>query len=105
MTQYPVPQFIEREAKIAFFISFKQFLYFIIAGGVCLVLYFILPFFLFIIAAVAIGGGALAFGFLKVGGQPLPTVLLNSIGFLVGAKNYIWKKEEVLYPFKVVNWL
>ena len=103
MAQYPVPQFIERESKIAFFITFKQFFYFIIAGGVCLVLYFMLPFFLFIIAAVVVGGGALSFAFLKIDGIPLPSVLLSSFGFLTGTKDYTWKKEEALYPFKVVK--
>ncbi len=103
MAQYPVPQFIEREAKIAFFISFRQFFYFLIAGAVCFVLFFILPFFLFIIFAVIIGGGAAALGFLKVGGESLPTLLLNSLGFLTGKKAYSWKKEESLYPFKAVK--
>jgi len=103
MAQYPVPQFIEREAKIAFFISFKQFFYFLIAGGICFVLYFILPLFLFVIAVIIVGGGAMSLGFVKVGGIPLPTILSNSFGFLAGKKSYIWKKEEVLYPSKVVK--
>ena len=103
MEQYPVPQFIEREAKIAFFISFRQFLYLIVAGVFCFIFYFILPFSLFIIATLILGGGALALGFLKIGGLPLTTVLWNSLGFLTGTKSYTWKKKEVLYPFKVIK--
>ena len=103
MEKYPVPQFIEREAKLALFISFKQFFYLIIAGVICFILYFILSFSLFIISALLIGGTALALAFFKVQGQPLPVVLLNSVGFLVGTKNYTWKKKETLYPFKAIK--
>ena len=103
MEQYPIPQFIEQEGKIAFFISFRQFFYIVGAGAACFVLYFILPFFLFIIVSFVIGGGALILAFVTVNGVPIINVILASIGFASGAKNYTWKKKESPYPFKTIQ--
>ena len=47
MEQYPVPQFIEQEGKIAFFLSFRQFFYLAGAGAICFILYYTLPPFIF----------------------------------------------------------
>ncbi len=103
MEQYPVPQFIEEEAKMTSFLTVKQFVYFIVAGAIIFIFYAVLPFFLFIIAAIIVGGVAAILGFLKIDGIPLLTIMLNSIGFITGAKNYTWKKKESLYPFKTIR--
>ena len=103
MEQYPVPQFIEEEARIISFLTIKQFLYIVVAGAVILFLYYLLPFYLFVVVAILLGGGAGAMGFLKVNGVPLLTIMLNSFGFITGAKNYTWKKKESLYPFKTIE--
>lgn len=103
MEQYPIPQFIEQEGKIAFFISFRQFFYLVGAGVVCFILYYVLPFFLFIIASIAIGGIAVVLAFVQVNGVPIINMLLTSAEFMVGGKNYTWKKKESLYPFKPIK--
>ena len=103
MEQYPIPQFIEQEGKIAFFISFRQFFYLVGAGVICFILYYILPFFLFILASLAIGGSAVALAFVTINGVPIVNMLLASIGFMAGGKNYTWKKKESLYPFKPIK--
>jgi len=103
MEQYPVPQFIEEEARIAFFLTVRQFIYIIVAGALLFILYAVLPFFLFVAAAIVIGGGALILGFIKIEGTPMLTIMLNSIGFFTGTKNYTWKKKESLYPFKTIH--
>ena len=103
MEQYPIPQFIEQEGKIAFFISFRQFFYLVGAGVICFILYYILPFFLFILASLAIGGTAVALAFVTINGVPIVNMLLASIGFMAGGKNYTWKKKESLYPFKPIK--
>ncbi len=103
MEQYPIPQFIEQEAKIAFFISFRQFFYLVGAGAACFVLYYILPFFLFVIFSMAIVGVAVVLAFVVVNGTPVINIILSSIGFASGAKNYTWKKKESLYPFHAVK--
>ncbi|MEK7658333.1 MAG: PrgI family protein [Patescibacteria group bacterium] len=103
MEQYPIPQFIEQEGKIAFFISFRQFFYLVGAGAVCFVLYFFLPFFLFVIASFIIGTAAAFLAFVTINGVPIINTILASIGFMAGAKNYTWKKKESLYPFHAVK--
>ena len=103
MEQYPIPQFIEAEGKIAFFISFRQFFYLVGAGVVCFILYYVLPFFLFILASIAIGGVAAVLAFVQVNGVPIINMILASIGFMTGGKDYTWKKKESLYPFKPIK--
>ncbi len=103
MEQYPIPQFIEQEGKIAFFISFRQFFYLVGAGVICFMLYFVLPFFLFIISAFVIFGSAAALAFITVNGVPIINTIFSSFGFLTGTKDYTWKKKESPYPFKTIK--
>ena len=103
MEQYPIPQFIEAEGKIAFFISFRQFFYLVGAGVICFILYYALPFFLFIIASFLIGAVSVVLAFVQVNGVPIINMILASIGFMTGGKNYTWKKKESLYPFKPIK--
>jgi hypothetical protein len=102
MEQYPIPQFIESESKIAFFISFRQFFYLVGAGVACFFLYFILPRFLFFIlgGTIFIGAAILAFG--TVNGTPILDMILGAIGFSLHGKDYTWKKKESPYPFKPI---
>lgn len=103
MEQYPIPQFIEQEGKIAFFISFRQFFYLVGAGLACFFMYYLLPKALFYILApiIFIGMGILAFA--TIGGVPILDVILGAIGFSMGGKNYTWKKKESPYPFKPIQ--
>lgn len=103
MEQYPVPQFIEEEGKIIFFLTVKQFGYIVAAGALILFFYYVLPFSLFIILSllVAVIAGSLAF--IKVNGTPILKLLSNMLGFSIGGKNYTWHKKESLYPFKTVK--
>lgn len=103
MEQYPVPQFIESESKMAFFLTVRQFVYVVIAGAFIFALYYLLPLPLFLFAALLVGGGTITMGFVKVQGIPITTMLLNSIGFMSKTKSYTWKKKESLYPFKTVQ--
>jgi len=103
MEQYPIPQFIEQEGKIAFFISFRQFFYLVGAGVLCFLLYFVLPRWLFFICAGIISISAIGLAFITVNGTPIINVLLSSVGFAAGSKNYIWQKKESPYPFKTIK--
>jgi len=103
MDQYPIPQFIEAEGKIAFFISFRQFFYLVGAGIICFFLYWILPLFLFYIVAAIIFIIAAVLAFAVVNGAPIINVILGAIGFSMGGKNYTWKKKESPYPFKPIK--
>lgn len=103
MEQYPIPQFIEQESRIAPFLSFRQFFYLVGAGVICFILYWTLPKFLsFSIGGfIAIIAGLMAFG--RIGGEPMLNVVIGSIGFSMGSKNYTWKKKESVYPFKPIQ--
>lgn len=104
MEQYSVPQFIEREAKIAIFLNWRQFIYLIVGGVICFILYYIIPSkLLFMFIAIIVISITAAMAFLKVGSTPLPALLWSSLGFLTGVKSYTWKKKEVLYPYKVIK--
>ena len=103
MEQYPIPQFIEAEGKIAFFISFRQFFYLVGAGVLCFFLYYLLPRPIFYIAAIIIFVGAAIIAFGTVGGTPILNVLLGAVGFSMGGKDYTWKKKESPYPFKPIS--
>ena len=103
MEQYPIPQFIEAEGKIAFFLTFRQFFYLMGAGGICFVLYYILPTFLFFIVGTLVCVATVVIAFGVVNGTPILNLLLNALGFSVGGKNYTWQKKESLYPFKPIQ--
>lgn len=91
--EFIVPQFIEKEAKIVGPFTFKQFVFIGSAGGVTIALYFILPFFLFIILAIVLLGGAFALAFLKINKTSLPSYLTHLISFMFKPKIYLWKKK------------
>ena len=98
MDQFTVPQFIEHEPKIVGPLTFKQFIFIGIAGAICFTLYFIVPFFVFILLSLVIIPGGFALAFLKSNGRSLPVVLKNLFGFTLGPKMYLWKHREGLPP-------
>ena len=97
--RFTVPKFIEHEAKIVGPLTFKQFIFIGIAGAICFALYFTVPFSIFLIASLVLGGGAMALAFLKIGGRSLPAILWNFLKFSISPKMYIWKKIEA--PIKI----
>ncbi len=103
MEQYPIPQFIEQESRIAFFISFRQFFYLVGAGVLCFFLYFTLPRIIFYIASAVIAVASVILAFGTINGTPILNVILGSIGFSFGGKNYTWSKKESPYPFKPIQ--
>ena len=92
--RFQVPQFIEHEAKVIGPFTFRQFIYLGIPVAVAFFLYFLAPFFVFVIAAVFLGAFGFMFAFIKVGGQSLPSILLNFFNFTVSPKRYIWRKGK-----------
>jgi len=101
--QFPVPQFIEYEPKIFGPFTFKQFIVIGGAGGVCFVLYFVIPTFYFFLATAVIMGSALAMIFLKIKGQILPVFLKNLLFFKIRATFYLWRRKEMPVFLKTVG--
>jgi len=92
--KYTVPQFIEYETKIVGPFTFGQFIFIGMTGAVCFVLYFILPHIIFLFAVGIIMPTAFVMALMKVGGRPVPIILMSFLKFSMGAKMYIWKKKE-----------
>ena len=95
--RFTVPQFIEHEAKIVGPLTFKQFVIIGAAGGLCLLLYFSIGktnFLLFFLLSILIFVSGLFLALLKIGGQSLPTILINFLRFSLAPKIYLWKKKE-----------
>lgn len=91
--EFTVPQFIEKEAKIVGPFTFKQFIFIGIAGGLCVFLFFTVPFSLFLILAIFLLGGAFALAFFKIQRVSLPVFIKNLFSFLFKPKIYLWKKK------------
>lgn len=91
--EFTVPQFIEKEAKIVGPFTFKQFVFIGTAGGTCIILFFILPFSVFIIATIILLGGAFALALLKIKKTSLPVFIKNFFIFIFKPKIYLWKKK------------
>ena len=101
--QYPLPQFIEEEAKITFFLTFRQF--FLLVGGaiVCFLLYYTVSFYVFITLSLFVMLIVSAIAFLKIDDEPIIKKLLHFINFYTEDKKYTWKKEDMPYSSKAVN--
>lgn len=91
--QYQVPQFIEIEDKIFGPLTLKQFIYLAGGGGVCLLFYSVLPFYLFILLSAPFVIFALALAFYKVNDRPFIVTIEHALKFTLGSKLYLWKQR------------
>jgi hypothetical protein len=92
---YIVPQFIERETRIAGPLTFKQLIILVVSGSLSVLAYFLLPFYLFLLAAIGLMGSGLALAFLKIEGFSLPTVIINFFVFLSRSRLYLWHRKDL----------
>ncbi len=93
MEQFTVPQFIERKPKIIGPLIFQQFIFIGIAGAICFILYFTIPFYFFILATVVLMLGSFVLAFGRIGGLYLPETFKNFFLFFLSPKLYLWKKK------------
>lgn len=91
---FQVPQFIEVEDKIFGPLTFRQFIYLAGGGGLAFVFYTYLPIYLSIFPIIGIIGTALALSFYKYNNRSLINILESAFSYHLGAKLYIWKKDE-----------
>ncbi|MCX6716041.1 MAG: PrgI family protein [Candidatus Taylorbacteria bacterium] len=93
--RFQVPQFIEVEDKIFGPLTLKQFIYVAGGAGLSFVIYFLLgSLFLSLLPIVIIMAISCALAFYKVNNKPLIGVAEAAFRYWLGAKLYIWKKEE-----------
>jgi len=98
--QFKLPQFLERQPLIIGPLAFKQSLYFGVAILILVFIHSIAPFLIFLICAVILIGLAFGLAFVKIEGIPLPEVIIQSFGFVLSPKIYLWEKKESLRPIK-----
>lgn len=98
MAQYQVPQFIEIEDKIFGPLTLKQFLYLAGGGGLCLVLFTLLPLWLSIPLMVPIVTLASALAFYQINGRPFIYAMEHAFAYFFGNKLYLWRQRELKAP-------
>lgn len=100
MAQYPLPQFIEEENKITFFLTFRQF--FLLVGGIitCFIFYYTLPFYFFVGLSLFLMIVIATIAFLKIDDESIIKVILHYINFYTDDKNFTWKKGDIVYETK-----
>jgi len=101
--QFRVPKFLEREANIAFGLSFKKLA---VAGGLgvfVFVLKYMLPQFLWIIVIILTASGFAALTFIKVGGHSVYELIVSSFYYFSTARTYVWKQKQGTSPMKMVK--
>lgn len=94
MPQYPVPQFIEEEGKIIFFLTFRQFFLLVGGGVICFLMFTFLPFWVFVVGSIFVVFIVVIIAFVKINGISVVRILLNYLGFLTQDKDYVWKKKD-----------
>ncbi len=92
--RFEVPQFIDVEDKIVGPLTWKQFVY--VAGGVglCVVLFFMLPFLLFLLFAIPVASLAGFLAFHQVNNRPFSSFLEAFVSYFSGSKLYLWRKVK-----------
>ena len=92
--QFQVPQFIDIAPKVIGPLTIKQFL-FVLGGAVpTIIFFFLLQFWLWIILATIFLGAAVALGFFKFNGQPLPRVMVAAANYFWNPRFYLWRRLE-----------
>lgn len=92
--EYQVPQFIEVEDKIFGPLTLKQFIYLAGGAGIAAGLILYLPFVFGLILAAPILALAASLAFYKVNGKPLIDIIEAGLGYYLGRRLYLWKKER-----------
>lgn len=92
--RYQVPQFIEVEDKIFGPLTLKQFIYVAGGGGLCLILFTLLPLYVAIILAIPVIAFAAGLAFYQVNGRPFIIAMEHAFMYFLGHKLYLWKQRE-----------
>jgi hypothetical protein len=92
--RFEVPQFIEVEDKIFGPFTWKQFIY--LAGGLgfLILLFFLLPFLLFILIGTPIGVLTGFLTFHRVNNRPFSVFLESLVTYFSKNKLYLWRKDQ-----------
>ena len=90
MAQFQVPQFIETEDKVIGPLSWRQFAYVAVAGGISVILFLLLNRILWFLLTLIVGGAAIALAIVPVNGRPM-------IVFLRALMDNVWKPKVYVF--------
>lgn len=92
--RFQVPQFIETETKIVGPLTWKQFIWVALGVGLLLMFFrFLTGFWLIFVSMIVIAVfGAMAF--LRIEEMSLIEYLMKALGFALGPKKYLFKKDN-----------
>jgi hypothetical protein len=94
MAQYQVPQFIEVEDKIFGPLTLKQFVYLAGGGGLCLLMFTLLPIYLTIVLGIPVMALSAGLAFFQVNGRPLIHAVEHAFSYVFGSKLYLWQQRD-----------
>lgn len=92
--RHKLPKFLERETQVFSFLTFKQLIIVGVAIFLLVILYYLIPLGLFIPLAILTLGTLGALTLIKIQGQPLGKRILQFFRYIVGSKQYLWKKKQ-----------
>lgn len=100
MRQFHVPQFIMIEDRVIGPFTIKQALY--LGGGAVLIFaaWTFLESFIFFPIAALVGSFMGSLAFLKINGQPFPSVLRNAVFYTLRPRLYTWQKRTAAEKLK-----
>lgn len=93
--RFDVPQFIDVEDKIFGPLTFKQFAYLAGGGGLCYILYKVIPWYFSFPLIGVIGVLSVGLAFYKYNGKPLINLLEAMFMYVVRDRLFIWKRNAV----------
>jgi len=92
--RFEVPQFIEIEDKIFGPLTWRQFLYLGGGVGMSVVMFFTLPFILFVILGLPLAILAGALSFYPVNNRPFSFFLEAIVNYVAGQRLYLWRQKK-----------
>mgnify|MGYP001564794467 CR=1 FL=1 len=92
--KFQVPQFIETETKIVGPLTWKQFIWVALGVGLLLTLFRFLAGFWLILVSMIVAAVFGSLAFLRIEETTLIEYLMKALGFALGPKKYLFKKDN-----------
>ncbi len=94
--RFEVPQFVDVEDKIFGPFTWKQFVYLAGGTGAAFILWYFLPFLLFVLVGGPVIILALGLAFYQINNRPLSFMIEAIFGYFSHSRLYLWKKEIII---------
>jgi hypothetical protein len=92
--EYQVPQFIDVEDKIFGPFTLRQFIYLAGGGGLCVILFFTLPFIVAAILALPVAAFTAALAFYRINNKPFIEIVEAAFTYAVSRRLYLWRRDD-----------